>query len=367
MNQRPSDRVRVACVIDDLGFGGAQRQLALLAPALTRSDTGVEVSVFCLSGITEPFAKTLREQDVEVSSYKRRSSLDVARLVSLCRGVRGSGAGVIHSFLDASNTYAFMAATILRLPIIMSMLSDRLSMTGIRGRALVSMMRRADLIITNSEAGQDALVGRLGVDASRVRVIRNSMPDDVFVTPENDGAVVGFIGRLVPLKRVDVLIDAFAAIDMPSAKLIIVGDGPERDSLQDHARGAGVGDRVIFTGALEDVSPVMKRFSCLALPSKYEGLPNAVLEAMAAGIPVVVRPVGDLPGVVVDGRTGILVGDESTGALAASIARALTDEGLRRSARREGPRFIREQFSLQKNVARFAVEYRRLAGATQAR
>jgi glycosyltransferase involved in cell wall biosynthesis len=359
-------RTRVGFVIDDLGHGGAQRQMSLIAPALSRYDAGLEASVFCTSDVTEPYATSLRDAGVPVEHYPSRSSFDPSRLLSLRRGLRAQRVDVVHSFLDASNIYGYLAARTTGLPVAVSLRSDRLIVAGVRARILGAVMRRADLVTVNSVAGRRTVVARMRVDEDRVCVVRNCVADGAFVPAQaHAGRIVGFVGRLVALKRVDRLVDAFALVAKRSsdAQLVLVGDGPEREALARRTAETGLGERVTFAGAVDDVGPLLRRFACLVLPSEFEGLPNAVLEAMAAGIPVVVRPVGDLPEIVHDGRTGVLVSDDTAASLAGAISRALEDAGLRDTAREEGPLYVRRHFSERAAVEALAAQYRRLLRA----
>jgi glycosyltransferase involved in cell wall biosynthesis len=358
----PDARVRVAYVIDDLGFGGAQRQLSLLAPALQRRED-IDVAVFCMSGQTEPFATRLREHGVEVVHAERRSSFDAARLRALRRFLRDWKADIVHAFLDASNVYGFIAARSLHLHIALSLQSDRIALQGVRGRVLSVMLRRAERVFTNSSSGAQTLIYKVGVGEHRVRLVYNWVADDAFVTHKSgESPVVGYVGRFVALKRVGRLVDAFAGVALahPSAQLVLVGDGPERAAIESRVGNAGLGGRVTFTGEVEDVRPLLSRFACLVVPSEFEGLPNVVLEAMAAGVPVVARPVGDLPEIVQPGRTGLLVDDDSVDALSAAILDATRDEGLSLAARDAGPAYIREHHSIERAVAVHADEYERL-------
>jgi len=351
--------VKVAYVIDDLGRGGAQRQLSLLAPALASRARGAVV--FCMSSITAPFSDVIRAGGVEVRAFERRSSMDLVRLALLRRGIRDKGADVVHSFLDASNAYAYAAARSLRLPVVLSLRSDRLSLGGVRARVLRAMLRNAEAVVANSEAGHRTLVSQIGVDQARALLVRNCVDADSFRAGARRGVpTVGYVGRLVPLKRVDRLVEAFSAV-AAEAELVIVGDGPERPRLEALVERKGLSSRVTFAGAVDDVGPWLDRFTCLVLPSEWEGLPNVLLEALAAGIPVVAPPVGDVPTIVQDGRTGVLVAEDA--ALPTAVTRALRDTDLQRSARDEGPAFVRENFSVDRAADALLYCYHRLVSA----
>jgi glycosyltransferase involved in cell wall biosynthesis len=226
------------------------------------------------------------------------------------------------------------------------------------------MLRSADAVTVNSLAGKDYLVNTLGVRDDRVCYVPNIV--ELSATPRDANPVapiVGAVGRLVALKRFGAIIDAMTAVrrSVPGARLVIVGDGPARTSLETLARREGVADAVEFTGAVDDAGIQVARFACLVVASTFEGLPNAALEALALGVPVVTVAAGDLPRVVTDGVTGIIARDASPEALADALIRALTSEMLRASAAREGPRLMREEFSAARARDQLLKLYTRLS------
>ena len=139
------------------------------------------------------------------------------------------------------------------------------------------------------------------------------------------------MARLVPDKDHDTLIAAFSqvAAAFPETELWLVGDGPRRQAIQRQVRCSLAPDRVRFWPGQPDIRPWLHRACLLVLSSRYEALPNVVLEAMAAGLPVVATQVGGLPEVVVPGRTGWLVPPGDAPALAAALSQALGDAGTR--------------------------------------
>ena len=355
----------VGFVINDLGHGGAQKQVALLAAAL---QPHIGVRVYVMSTLDRPYARTLRERDIPVTTFPRRSHADVSRIVALTRALAADGIDVVHAFLDASNAYAFLATRVIRKPVIMSLRSDRLTIAGVRARAVRAMMRRVDAVTTNSRAGVTLLVDAIGVDPARVTFVPNATAAAAGVRADSASPVIGCVGRLVALKRVDLVIRALPGVraQMPMATLEIVGDGPARTALESLARELGVSDAVTFTGAVEDATPTIARLSCLALASTFEGLPNAALEALAAGIPVVATPVGDVASIVIDGSTGILVPEATPESFADAILRALGDASLRARAREDGPRLVRERYSVDAALAALIPLYQRLSKRTGA-
>ena len=332
---------RVTFVIDDLGHGGAQRQLWLTAAALAGR---VDIHVVSLSSSTDPYARRLADRGAAVTVLPRRSGFEPGRVIALVRALRASRPDVVHGVLGASNAYAFIAARALRTPVVLSLRSDRLDVTGLRLRVLRWMLRHADAVTVNSRAGHRYLTTRVGMPEARLVLVPNIVAVDAPVSPTNS-PVVGCVGRLVELKRFDAVIAAMTMVRerVPSARLVVVGDGPRRAPLQ--AAALALADAAEFTGAVDDAGPLIAGFACLVVASVHEGVPNAALEALALGVPVATVRAGDLPDVVVDGVTGVIARDGSPAALADAITRVLTDSGLRDSARREGPRMIRERFA----------------------
>jgi glycosyltransferase involved in cell wall biosynthesis len=353
---------RVAFVIDDLGHGGAQRQLWLTAAALAgRTD----VHVVSLSSAIDPYAHRLANGGVQVTVLPRRSGLEPARLWALMRALRAYRPDVVHGVLAGSDAYAFVAARLLRTPVVLSLRSDRLDVTGPRARVLRWMLRHADAVTVNSRAGHRHLVASVGVAEARLVLVPNIVAVHA-PAPGGVAPVVGCVGRLVELKRFDAVIAAMAMVRerVPAARLVLVGDGPRRAPLEAAARD--LGGAVEFAGAVDDAAPLMAGFACLVVASAYEGIPNAALEALALGVPVAAVPAGDLPEVVVDGVTGVIARDGSPAALADAITRALTDGALRDSARREGPRMMREGFASDRTRDLLANLYLRLGTKTGA-
>jgi glycosyltransferase involved in cell wall biosynthesis len=152
---------------------------------------------------------------------------------------------------------------------------------------------------------------------------RLGLPDDAFV--------VAGLGRLVAIKGFDLLVAALPALAaaVPSARVVLVGDGPERMALEAQAESLGVSDRLLVTGATPDVAVGLAAADALAAPSRNEGMGRALVEAMALGLPVVGADVGGIPAVVTDGETGRLVPPDDAGALAAALAELGRDAALR--------------------------------------
>ena len=176
--------------------------------------------------------------------------------------------------------------------------------------------------------------------------------------------VVGYLGQLIERKRVDVLLDAFAALPGGHSRLVVVGDGDQRERLQAQARALGLEARVHFTGFRDDRLEWLRGFHALVLPSTLEGIPRCLMESMAAGVPVVAT---DIPGtreLVEDGRSGLLVPVGDAPRLAAALASLRDDPARAAALARAGTRRVHEHFSARAMATRYHALFESLrAGA----
>lgn len=224
--------------------------------------------------------------------------------------------------------------------------------------------------VTNSAAGRDSLLRHRGFPPSAVVVARNGVG-----VPRVDAAraaalrrewlgdgtlLVGCLGALYPLKGHRCLIEALPAVlrAHPRARLVLVGDGESAADLRAQARALGVEESVLFPGYLEgDPGDALAAFDVFAHPtSQIEGLPYAILEAMALGKPVLATAVGGVPEAVADGVTGLLVPPASPAALAEALSR-LVDPGLRRRLGEAARRRWSEEFTAEAAAARLRALY----------
>ena len=171
--------------------------------------------------------------------------------------------------------------------------------------------------------------------------------------------VIGWVGRLVPVKSVGTLLEALTHMgaDRMQPTVLLVGDGPERAALTEHAKRLGIQDRVQFTGYVEDLSPFFARMDVFALPSLHEGAPIALLEAMAAGVPGVAARVGGIPEMIGDSGAACLVDGHDPVLWARAIEglladRAGTDEMVKRARR-----LVSERFSVDAMHTRYGELY----------
>ena len=171
--------------------------------------------------------------------------------------------------------------------------------------------------------------------------------------------VVGWVGRLVPIKSVGTLLEALTHMraDDGQPTVLLVGDGPERAALTEHAKRLGIEARVQFTGYVEDLSPFLARMDVFALPSLHEGAPMALLEAMAAGVPAVVARVGGIPEMIGESGAACLVDGHDPVVWARAIEGILADRAATAEMVKRARRLVSERFSIDAMHTRYGELY----------
>ena len=177
--------------------------------------------------------------------------------------------------------------------------------------------------------------------------------------PAGGRLVFGFVGRMVPVKNLPMLLEAFAAVHrtLPAVRLLLVGDGDERPRLEAQAARQGLRQHVDFAGWRGDLAAVYREMDALVLTSVNEGTPVAVIEAMAAGLPVIATDVGGVADVVQHGATGLLVPSGDSARLAASMIDLATRSEERHRLGRAARESVRERYSSDRLVSDVAALY----------
>jgi glycosyltransferase involved in cell wall biosynthesis len=219
--------------------------------------------------------------------------------------------------------------------------------------------RLVDAVLVNSESARRELLTRFAVPSAKV--VRTGVgidlapfadaPRDESLASElglSGHAVVGIVGKLSAVKGHQHFLAAAALIarSHDAVRFLIVGDGPRRIELEQQAAELGIAEATRFVGAREDVPALLKLMDVFVLSSLSEGAPNAIMEAMAAGVPVVATRVGGVPELVADGSTGILVEPRDPVALADAIADLLDDRTRAILMGRSGQSVARERFDI---------------------
>ena len=216
-------------------------------------------------------------------------------------------------------------------------------------------------ILCNSTAVESAVRKRVPHTTGRTVVLHNGVPltaSAPVLEPAYDVIAVGNLRDRQ--KGIDILLRALALVSDDSINAIVVGDGPQRAEFESLSRQLGLRDRVEFHGASCRVPDLLARSRVFALPSRYEGMPNALLEAMVSGLPVIAAAVGGVSEIVTDGETGLIIPPEDPKALAKAITRLLADEGLAGRLGRSAKASVQSTFTIAAHTNRCLAIYEEL-------
>lgn len=361
---------RILQIIPSLDRSGAEKQLLLLATRLPPSEFEVHVCALTRGG---PLADELRAAGIPVTVIGKRWRADPLAYARLERLVRQLRPDLVQTWLFAGNAYGRLAAWRARVPVIVA--SERCvdPWKSELQHALDRLLARCTAaVVVNSDGVRD-FYQQHGTPLTQLRVIPNGveLPSPPTVTrsellaelglPE-DARLLAAVGRLWPQKGVKDLIWATDLLHVihSNVHLLVIGDGPQRAMLERFTQLCRIEHRVHFLGHRNDVPRLLPHCDLLWLASSYEGMPNVVLEAMAAGLPVVAT---DIPGtreLVLPRITGYLVAVGDRAEMARWANKLLDDPRLRERMGQAARERVAAHYSVDRMVGRFAELYREL-------
>jgi glycosyltransferase involved in cell wall biosynthesis len=351
---------RVVLVTNGLTRAGAETQLVRLASALRHR--GDEVGLLSIMA-TEAFAEEVAALDIPVAHLRVRAPLRGPSAIQAgARVLRAWQPDALISFVYQANVLGRLAGRLAGVPVVIS--SVRNEHFGGRARELV--MRATDrlstITTTNSQLAAAGLVKRGVVPGHRLVVIPNGIDLAPFQQAEAERSVIRSelgipdgqfvwlaVGRLEPQKDYPTLFAALARCptSAPEHCLLIAGQGRLRSELERTAAELGLSHRIRFLGLREDVPQLVAAADGVVLSSRFEGMPNIVMEAMAGARPVVATRVGGTPELVEHGGTGLLVDPGDPGALSSAMREVMAaPESTRRAMGSAGRSAIAERYSL---------------------
>ena len=277
-------------------------------------------------------------------------------------------ADVVHSHNFKSDVYTYLALRRSDVPLVATCHTwyDTDALVTFYGRIDRLVLRSFSRVVAVSDEVRQRLL-KSGVRHEKIRYVRNGIDLRPF---ENATAslinlkadkvpLVGLIGRLAWEKGVDVFVQAAAHAlkEFPGVQFVIVGEGPDRAALERSIHELAIGDRVSMLGRRDDMPAVYASLDVMVSASRQEGLPMAILEGMASGLPLVATPVGEVPTVVQDGRTGLLVPTDNPARLADAILQLVRDPARRAAMGTAARQLIRKEFSAERMTADYLRVY----------
>ncbi len=383
-------RLRIAYLPASLNPGGAERQMLTLAERLPRDRFEVEFVTLSGAGLYDERARAAGLRVRHAGAAPAPGAGLPARIVHratktlrYARLIRSGRYDVVDAWLYPADVLAALLRPFTGTPVIVAGRRnvDPQHYFGPLEPVVKSIVGRlTDVVVANSEAAGDHAVTEGIVTRAKLRVIRNGVVMPSPATEEErrtsrvalggddpDLVLIGSVANFLPVKRHDLLIEAFAALvseGLP-ARLVLIGDGPLRSAIETQIESLGLAGHIRLHGSVRQPEPLLPGLDVVAQASDREGLPNALLEAGAAGRPLVATSAGGSVEIVLDGTTGFLVPIGDQGALGSAMRRLVVDSSLRERIGAAARAHVAATFGMDRFVREFAELYESLAGRTR--
>jgi len=375
--------LKIAVLATVTDFGGAERVVLSLTEHIKNDEFDLVPIIFTVPSFTDNiFFKHLdragkKYYKVYVNNHKIKYLNPLANIFETYRLLKRNKFDLIHTHGYRADVLGIFLARLLGLPVISTchgFISNDLHLT-LYNRLDLFILRFARKIIAVSESIKSSLI-KSGIKESSVTLIQNAVNGSYSVEAHTrnrktkrkycgmteDDFVVGYVGRLSEEKGVGHLIEAIALLNKSGipAKLLIIGEGPQRIELADRVKRANLEEKVFFTGFQDDVECWLSAMDVFTLPSLTEGTPVSLLEAMACGIPVVATAVGGVPQVIDSGKNGVLVSPGNPQDIKEAVQLLYKSEKLRNGLSGEAQKTINSQYNIEEWTRRIESEYLKL-------
>jgi glycosyltransferase involved in cell wall biosynthesis len=362
--------IRIAYIVDHLQTGGAQRHLLRVVDGLDKQIYAPEI--WTTAADAGELAPVFEAHGVAVHSFGiRRSLMRPATWGCIRRAAhefRTRDIQIVHGYLFEGNFLAALTGLLARTPVrfVAKRSLDRYTRSDQRLAAALSN-RLADRVLVNAKSVGELVAEHEWCPRERLLYIPNGveLPESATRTPlAPQSPRIGMVGRLGWKKGYEFALEAFALLrkEIPGLRVDIVGDGNLRDDLAERRDALGLQDCVTFLGHRDDVPDLLPQWDIYLLSSVIEGMPNALLEAMAAGMPVVTTDAGGCAEIVEDGVSGLLVPKADARALADALERICRDPTLAARLAEAGTTRVRKHYSLDAMITTMDIAYREALG-----
>jgi glycosyltransferase involved in cell wall biosynthesis len=365
-----STRIQLWFLIGSLKVSGCQT-LYRLADRLDHDE--FEITVWTL--LPDEQNTVELPQVVTVNTLDARGKFDIRAAFEFATHVHRHSPDILHSFLYFDNLLARLSGIFAKdTDVISTILSVPTSQSSFRAGADRLTIRLCDHVVANSNQGSE-FARKRGAPRDRVSVIPNGRDASRFRTASEppelrdslgipaEATVIGNVARLIRAKGHADLISAWPRVKEahPESHLLIVGDGPERGQLEALVAVKECGDSVTFAGLRRDIPELLATMDLFVFPSHYEGMPGAVIEAMAAGLPIVGTRVAGTSELIDDGKTGILVPAMEPDALVDGLDTLLSHPHRAATYGQNAAAVAAEVYSIEQMIAEYTTLYRRLS------
>jgi glycosyltransferase involved in cell wall biosynthesis len=366
------EKLNILHIYQNSKIGGVQQQLLSLLRAYDRE---VFNPIFCCLGPKEEMGKEIEGIGIECIPLNRsrynRFSLKI--VIDLYRLMKKKHIHIVRTHRYRSNLYGRLAAFLTGVPVIVASVHDNYRKDKRPARRMINriLSKMTDKIVAVSEDVKKDIIRYGKVEPSKIVVIPNGIDTEKFNPKGNfadirkefsikKGALVaGFVGRIVLAKGLEYLIDSIPYIkeECKNIKFLIIGEGSLVERLHEQAKENKVYDYIIFAGGRRDIPDILSCIDVFVMPSIAEGLPNALLEAMAMGKPIIATEIGGIPEVIKNGVNGLLVPPRDPRALATAIKGLIGNDQLAAQMGQAARDLVVNKFSMRSIAQKWQTLY----------
>jgi glycosyltransferase involved in cell wall biosynthesis len=369
---RQAGTIRLVEAVYAFSWGGSEILAYRIVRALNHS--GQYLCKMYAVQETGPMLKMLEAEGIGCRAFEKTQRFDLALVMRLAKQMRADRVQIVHTHHLSQLMYAGLAARLAGARVVHTEHEYYLTRTRRAQRLLRILSSLADRVTAIADPVTDFLRDQVGIPVDKLVTIVNGVDIGSFASAEpinrselgwaHDDVVVASVARLAVEKGHHALIKAFGRLHgrNSKARLLLVGDGSLRAELQQRVEEMGLSDSVRFVGERKDIPRWLATCDVFALASVREGLPMVILEAMAAGKPVVSTNVGCVHSVVQHGETGLLVAPGDVEQLTAGLDRLVGDAEERRRIGRRGHEFVQAQYTFTRMRDLYRAEFEKAIG-----
>lgn len=362
------NKINVIHILQSLEIGGMENGVVNLLNGLSRESF---TPLLCCLEKEGPLRVRL-SNDIKLFNLNQKEGLHPLLPLRLAKIIQQENVQIVHTHNFGTAIYGIIGGRLARVPVIIHGEHGMIAQEKPRRRIIAKYLyKKADAIISVSEDLKKILVNNIGIKSENIETILNgvdigrfSVNSDLSKVREELGIlptdlVVGTVGRMVPIKNQASLIRSFSEVlkHIPGAKLLLIGDGPLRSKLEEIALSIVAKSSIVFAGQRDDVDKVLKIMHIFVLPSLSEGMSNVILEAMAAGLPVIASNVGDNNKLVKNNDTGKILDSLDIQDISNAIIDLLSNKEKAKKMGARGKEYVVQHYSLDKMVKEYEEMY----------
>jgi glycosyltransferase involved in cell wall biosynthesis len=371
--------VKILHIISSGGMYGAEAVILNMSRTLNENSHSSVLGVFSNSANPNlQLHEAAAKEGIESHLIPCNGQLDRTVTTSIRELVARTGADIVHAHGYKADIYVYFALRKSAMPFVSTCHNwiDSNLIVSLYGKADRLVLRNYSAVVAVSEEVKQRLL-KAGVREDKIHLVRNGIdlrPYDSAPPslrnggPPNNPPIVGFIGRLSSEKGPDIFLRAAAQVlaELPSTRFVVVGEGPDRDKLESLIDELKIRAGVSMLGRRNDMPSVYASLDIMASSSRTEGLPMAILEGMASSLPLVATAVGEVPTLVLDGRTGVLIPAENVEVLSSEIVKLLRNPAEQKRLGTAARRLIQDEYSADRMTADYLRVYQEAASRRKA-